>query len=857
MKLFGIDLGNESTKISILNDGKIETFINTNSNRKTKTLISFKNIREYGDNVENKIGINYKNIVSNFINNISNPDDFYFYNNFNNKENKEFNIFFNNEYYTFKSYEILTMFCTYLLDELSSNGKFPQHVTFGIKSNYSYSDITIFNRCLNSIDLTDYYLLHNNIAIALDYGFYRSGNNEFKENIKNIIFIDFGETYTEVSLVEFKQWSLNLRNSMIINEISGFNLKNELFNEIKNEFFKQFNIELDITTPELTKASVKIKKEINKYLKLLSANKETIFRIESIYQEKDLIFTLERKIIDILLEKNINILDESITKLCSHIGLTTDNIHSIEIVGGISRIPFIHNHLDNKYTNISRTLDVDDVISRGATLYSCIKSPLISMKEYKIEKEITDNIYLVCNSNKPSVLFKKGDKIPKTKKITIKIKDEILLKSYSNNNDLYDKQFTVSMNACKNIVDYEEDKLREIFVIIECDIINGIILKNAYFQHEILEITEDPKSTVSISEKKNETISEKNDIENNTKINNDDSEKNDIENNTKINNDDSEKNDVENNTKINNDDSEKKSENLDLNVEKPTEEVTPNSKSVKKTYQKYNLDFTQIGENYNIDLTNYLDFDKKIRCIEESIKNRDILVNNFETIIYKCRDDNDSGKFNNYLKVEKINECTQNIDNDLIFIYDGFIDDVGYDEINKRYKYYLEFYNLYKKNFQEEINYLNNIDWVYKKIDFYKNYFNEANIDLIDQFQINILNNKYQDIFLNLDIEHKTLLSIKPIERNYISRDKLESIVNEITDLYKPVIDEYSAKLKKIKEDEESKKKEVEELKKKREEELKKKEENNEILDENVTSDKTMNSENKQNYEIPASSSSI
>ena len=717
------------------------------------------------------------------------------------------------------------MFCTYLLDELSSNGKFPQHVTFGIKSNYSYSDITIFNRCLNSIDLTDYYLLHNNIAIALDYGFYRSGNNEFKENIKNIIFIDFGETYTEVSLVEFKQWSLNLRNSMIINEISGFNLKNELFNEIKNEFFKQFNIELDITTPELTKASVKIKKEINKYLKLLSANKETIFRIESIYQEKDLIFTLERKIIDILLEKNINILDESITKLCSHIGLTTDNIHSIEIVGGISRIPFIHNHLDNKYTNISRTLDVDDVISRGATLYSCIKSPLISMKEYKIEKEITDNIYLVCNSNKPSVLFKKGDKIPKTKKITIKIKDEILLKSYSNNNDLYDKQFTVSMNACKNIVDYEEDKLREIFVIIECDIINGIILKNAYFQHEILEITEDPKSTVSISEKKNETISEKNDIENNTKINNDDSEK--------------------------------KSENLDLNVEKPTEEVTPNSKSVKKTYQKYNLDFTQIGENYNIDLTNYLDFDKKIRCIEESIKNRDILVNNFETIIYKCRDDNDSGKFNNYLKVEKINECTQNIDNDLIFIYDGFIDDVGYDEINKRYKYYLEFYNLYKKNFQEEINYLNNIDWVYKKIDFYKNYFNEANIDLIDQFQINILNNKYQDIFLNLDIEHKTLLSIKPIERNYISRDKLESIVNEITDLYKPVIDEYSAKLKKIKEDEESKKKEVEELKKKREEELKKKEENNEILDENVTSDKTMNSENKQNYEIPASSSSI
>ena len=42
--------------------------------------------------------------------------------------------------------------------------------------------------------------------IALEYGFYRSGKKGFEEDNMFNIFIDFSETFTEISLIEFKQW---------------------------------------------------------------------------------------------------------------------------------------------------------------------------------------------------------------------------------------------------------------------------------------------------------------------------------------------------------------------------------------------------------------------------------------------------------------------------------------------------------------------------------------------------------------------------------------------------------------------------------------------------------------------------
>ena len=62
----GIDLGNHSTKLSNLTNGKINIILNKSSQRSSKTLMSFKDIRYFGDDAYSQQVNNYKNTVSGF-----------------------------------------------------------------------------------------------------------------------------------------------------------------------------------------------------------------------------------------------------------------------------------------------------------------------------------------------------------------------------------------------------------------------------------------------------------------------------------------------------------------------------------------------------------------------------------------------------------------------------------------------------------------------------------------------------------------------------------------------------------------------------------------------------------------------
>ena len=66
MSVLGIDIGNDTTKISNLFNGKIETVLNKQSERKTRTILSFKDIRYFGDDAYNQLVNNSKNVCFNF-----------------------------------------------------------------------------------------------------------------------------------------------------------------------------------------------------------------------------------------------------------------------------------------------------------------------------------------------------------------------------------------------------------------------------------------------------------------------------------------------------------------------------------------------------------------------------------------------------------------------------------------------------------------------------------------------------------------------------------------------------------------------------------------------------------------------
>ena len=63
----GIDIGNYSTKLSNLANGKINIILNKSSQRSSKTIMSFKDSRYYGDDADYLKLNNYKNTVSDFM----------------------------------------------------------------------------------------------------------------------------------------------------------------------------------------------------------------------------------------------------------------------------------------------------------------------------------------------------------------------------------------------------------------------------------------------------------------------------------------------------------------------------------------------------------------------------------------------------------------------------------------------------------------------------------------------------------------------------------------------------------------------------------------------------------------------
>jgi heat shock protein 4 len=59
------------------------------------------------------------------------------------------------------------------------------------------------------------------------------------------------------------------------------------------------------------------------------------------------------------------------------------NLHSIEVIGGGTRIPFFLNIVKEVF-NIepSRTLNSSESVSRGCALMAAVKSPLFKVQEY-------------------------------------------------------------------------------------------------------------------------------------------------------------------------------------------------------------------------------------------------------------------------------------------------------------------------------------------------------------------------------------------------------------------------------------------------------------------------------------------
>lgn len=119
---------------------------------------------------------------------------------------------------------------------------------------------------------------------------------------------------------------------------------------------------------------------IEKQRKILSGITEHDLNIEYLMEENDLSYTMTRDQFEKISAPIFQAIREALIKVRDNLKAKNINLHSIELVGGGSRIPgFVHLVKETFGVEPSRTLNSSESVARGCALMAAIQSPLFKV----------------------------------------------------------------------------------------------------------------------------------------------------------------------------------------------------------------------------------------------------------------------------------------------------------------------------------------------------------------------------------------------------------------------------------------------------------------------------------------------
>ncbi|XP_017956226.1 heat shock 70 kDa protein 4 isoform X2 [Drosophila navojoa] len=222
-------------------------------------------------------------------------------------------------------------------------------------------------------------LMNETTATALAYGFYK--NDLFEDKPRNVIFVDFGHSALQVSACAFTKGKLKMLASSW-DQIGGRDIDLALAEHFTKEFLERYKI----NAKSNARANVRLLAEIEKLKKQMSANSTKLpLNIECFLDDIDVSSSMQRSQMEELCAPILQRVEQTFKKLLVESKLSLDDIHSVEIVGGSTRIPAVKQLIEQVFNKpASTTLNQDEAVSRGAALQCAIMSPAVRVREFGV-----------------------------------------------------------------------------------------------------------------------------------------------------------------------------------------------------------------------------------------------------------------------------------------------------------------------------------------------------------------------------------------------------------------------------------------------------------------------------------------
>ncbi|KAL5011939.1 hypothetical protein ScPMuIL_010490 [Solemya velum] len=446
MSVVGFDFGTHSCYVAVARAGGIETIANEYSDRCTPAYVSLneKN-RSLGNSAKNQCVTNFKNTVSCFkkflgrkfsdpsvqqeIKNylkpyevVSGPGD---------KAYMKVDYLGDKQMFTG---EQLTAMMLNKLKETSEMALKTKVVDVVVSVPVYFSDVerrAMIDAC-QIAGLNCLKVMNDTTAAALSYGIYKQDLPAENEKPRTVVFVDMGYSSLQLAVVAFNKGKLKVLSVASDPDLGGRDFDQVLINHFIAEFKTKYKIDAK-TKP---KAYIRLMQECEKLKKMMSSNTQKIpLNIECFMEDKDVTGFMQRSTFEELATDLIQRAENAFLNILSLSKLSPEDIYSVEMIGGSSRIPSVKNLVKKVFgVEPSTTLNADEAVARGCALQCAILSPTFRVRDFSITDCQPYPIMLYwtggMEEDNTMEVFPKFHQIPFSKMLTFYRKEPFQLKAY-------------------------------------------------------------------------------------------------------------------------------------------------------------------------------------------------------------------------------------------------------------------------------------------------------------------------------------------------------------------------------------------------------------------------------------------
>mmetsp|Transcript_77890 Transcript_77890/g.225274 ORF Transcript_77890/g.225274 Transcript_77890/m.225274 type:complete len:902 (-) Transcript_77890:92-2797(-) len=389
----GIDLGAADSYVAFVGKGIVDIVQNEVSKRATPTIVAFtEKERLMGDAALALIRSNAKNTCRNFKHllgrKLEAPDLKleHFWSTAKLCECEDghagYEVTYKGETRKISAVEVTAMFLTQLreITEKWCEGKLTECV-IAVPSAYADAQRQALLDAARIANIKVLRVMNEHTATALAYGIYRS--NDFDpDKPMTVAFCSMGHSLFSVTVVQFVRGRLT-----VVCEKSDKVGGRELDECLMRAFAAQFEKKNGCDPLSNKKSAFKLEDAVMKTKKILSANSEAPVNVECLMEDADFASQMTRDDLESMCAPAMARVKAVLESALAASKLTPEQIDSVEIVGGSSRVPWVKKLCSEVLggKQLSTTMNQEESVARGCALQAAILSPLYKVRDFKVE----------------------------------------------------------------------------------------------------------------------------------------------------------------------------------------------------------------------------------------------------------------------------------------------------------------------------------------------------------------------------------------------------------------------------------------------------------------------------------------